>query len=284
MDRPAPLPTGTVTFLFTDIEGSTRLLRRLDERYYGVLAEHHRLLRAAVQQSGGHEVLTEGDSIFFVFSDAADAVTAAVAAQRALAAHPWPRGAQVRVRMGLHTGLPTLMEASYVGLDVHRAARIKDAGHGGQVVLSQTTRDLVESDLPAGVRLLELGAHLLKDLPRPEPLCQLVIDGLPNEFPPLRCHDDRSHPLSLKRLAQRYLERDAQYQETKKRLRRAYEESERLRAEHSRLEQEIYAVWAADLPALQKLFLVQVLGRRYDEIGKKMTALQMEVMQSGHTF
>ena len=135
-----------------------------------------------------------------------------------------------------------------------------------------------------GVSLLDLGIHHLKDLPRPEPLFQLVIDGLPREFPPLRHLDDQSHPLSLKRLAQRFLERGAQYRETKQHLRWAYDESERLRAEHSHLEQEIYAVWAADLPPLQKLFLVQVLGRHYDEIGKKMTALQMEIMQSGHTF
>src|ERR687893_2917926 len=120
----AELPTGTVTLLFTDIEGSTRLLQRLGERYAAVLGEHHALLRAAFQAHGGHEVNTEGDAFFAVFPRAREAVEATVAAQCALAAHPWPEGTEVRVRMGLHTGEPTLAAGNYVGLDVHQAARL----------------------------------------------------------------------------------------------------------------------------------------------------------------
>src|SRR5947208_2786528 len=130
------LPRATVTLLFSDIAGSTHLLQHLGERYAGVLEEHRRLLRAAFAAQGGCEVGTEGDSFFVTFSRASDAVAAAAAAQRALAAHPWPEGAPVTVRMGLHTGAPQLTEAGYVGLDVHRAARISAAGHGGQILLS----------------------------------------------------------------------------------------------------------------------------------------------------
>src|SRR3954447_21719801 len=137
------LPSGTVTFLFTDIEGSTRLLARLRERYVGVLAEHHRLLRAAFGQHCGHEVQTEGDAFFVAFARASDAVAAAVTAQRALAARRWPDGVDVRVRMGLHTGEATLRMGDYIGLDVHRAARICSAGHGGHILISGSTRELV---------------------------------------------------------------------------------------------------------------------------------------------
>src|ERR671936_1452122 len=156
------LPGGTVTFLFTDIEGSTRLLQRLGERYAAVLEDHRRLLRAAIEGCGGHEVDTQGDACFVAFPRAVDAVEAAVAAQRAVAGHAWPEGAALRVRMALHTGEPTLAAGGYVGLDVHRAARLCAAGHGGQVLLSQPTRELVAQDLPAGVSLLDLGEHRLK--------------------------------------------------------------------------------------------------------------------------
>jgi class 3 adenylate cyclase len=182
----ADLPVGTVTLLFTDIEGSTRLLRQLGDRYAGTLEQHRRLLRAAFARQGGREVDTQGDAFFVAFGRAADAVAAAVEAQRALAAHPWPDGSAVRVRMGLHTGEPTLAGSGYIGLDVHRAARLSAAGHGGQVLLSQTTRDLVEHELPAGVELRDLGEHRLRDLPHPERVFQLTIAGLPAEFPPLR--------------------------------------------------------------------------------------------------
>ena len=180
------LPGGTVTFVFTDIEGSTRLERDLRERYSEVLADHRRLLREAFGRLGGHEIDTQGDSFFFVFPRARDAVAAAVAGQRALADHGWPEGCAVRVRIGMHTGEATLDDRRYVGLAVHRAARISAAGHGGQILLSGSTRDVVEDDLPSDQRLVDLGEHRLKDLPRPERVFQLVSPGLSEEFPRLK--------------------------------------------------------------------------------------------------
>src|SRR6516164_242556 len=137
------LPTGTVTFLFTDIEGSTRLLQQLGDRYADVIAQHHRLLRAAFNNGGGQEIRVQGDAFFVAFPRARDAIMAAVAAQRAILAHPWPDGILLRVRMGVHTGEPIIAETGYEGMDVHSAARICDAGHGGQVVLSDATHVLV---------------------------------------------------------------------------------------------------------------------------------------------
>jgi len=189
------LPTGTVTLLFTDIEGSTRLLQRLGDSYAGVLSECRNLLRVTFQEWNGREVDTQGDAFFIAFARATDAVSAAVDVQRALSAHPWPEGAAVRVRMGLHTGEPTLTHEGYVGLDVHRAVRIMSAGHGGQVLLSQATANLVEQDLPDDVTLRDLGEHHLKDLARPKHLFQLVISGLPDDFPPLKTLD--THPNNL---------------------------------------------------------------------------------------
>ena len=190
------LPTGTVTFLFTDIEGSTDLLRRLGmDPYDAVLTEHSRILREALcaKRTGGREVRVEGDSFFVAFSSAQDAVAAAVAAQRALAAHTFSGGAEVRVRMGLHTGegRPATAEAGadYVGIDVHRAARIAAAAHGGQVVISDATRSLAEDALPAGVSTRDLGLHQLKDFAMAERIHQLVIEGLRADFPPLRSLD-----------------------------------------------------------------------------------------------
>jgi DNA-binding NarL/FixJ family response regulator/class 3 adenylate cyclase len=180
------LPTGTVTFLFTDVEGSTRLLKQLRESYGDVRAEHERLLREAFETNGGQEIDTQGDSFFVAFHRARDAVAASVSAQRALAEHRWPEGVQVRARIGIHTGEPLAAEGRYVGLGVHRAARISAAGHGGQVLLSNATRELVEDDLPPDVRLRDLGAHRLKDIERPERVFQLDIEGLPSEFPPLK--------------------------------------------------------------------------------------------------
>src|SRR6516225_7240759 len=153
------LPTGTVTLLFTDIEGSTRLLQQLGDRYATLQEACRSLLRTAFLEFDGHEVDTQGDSFFVAFARASDAVAAAVAAQRALANHSWPEGTTVRVRMGLHTGEPRISSENYVGMDVHHAARIMSAGHGGQVLLSQTTRDLVEHALPSGVHLQNLGAY-----------------------------------------------------------------------------------------------------------------------------
>jgi predicted ATPase/class 3 adenylate cyclase/Tfp pilus assembly protein PilF len=182
----ASLPTGTVTFLFTDIEGSTRLLQRLEDEYAQVLADQRHLLRDAFRASGGHEVDTQGDAFFVAFSRARDAVAAAIAAQRAVVAHAWPKGVALGVRMGLHTGEPLTAETGYVGMDVHRAARICAAAHGGQILLSEATRILVEDDLPEGVGLRDLGEHRLKDLARPQQVAQVIAVGLPADFPPLR--------------------------------------------------------------------------------------------------
>jgi predicted ATPase/class 3 adenylate cyclase len=189
------LPTGTVTLLFTDIEGSTRLLQQVGDRYDGILTECRKLLRAAFHRWNGFEVDTQGDAFFVAFARATDAVCAAVEMQRELADHPWPDGAIVQVRMGLHTGEPQRSAEGYVGLDLHRAARIMSAGHGGQVLLSQTTGDLVEHDLPDGVSLRDLGAHRLKDLLHSSHLFELVISGLPTNFPPLRTLNTLHHHL-----------------------------------------------------------------------------------------
>jgi len=179
-------PGGTVTLLFTDIEGSTELLKYLGEQYQLILSEHRRILREIVAKWNGREVDTQGDAFFFSFPRATQAVFAAVEAQQSLFAYPWPGGLKLLVRMGLHTGEPRKAEEGYIGIDVHRAARIAHAGHGGQVLLSGTTTTLVVDNLPQAVTLLDLGFHLLKDMPRPEHFHQLVIDGLPYEFPPLR--------------------------------------------------------------------------------------------------
>ena len=183
------LPTGTVTLLFTDMEGSTRLLQQLGERYAQVLADCRGLLRAAFTQHNGYEVDTQGDAFFVSFARATDAILASVAIQRSLINHPWPAHAAVRVRIGLHTGEPLLTVDGYIGVDVHHAARIMSAGHGGQIVLSQTTRQLVEQHLPEGTFLQDLGEHRLKDLQRPSHLFQLSIAGWPDDFPPLKTLD-----------------------------------------------------------------------------------------------
>ncbi len=193
----AELPRGTVTFLFTDIEGSTRLLKRLGGRYSDVLAEHRRILREATEARGGREMDTQGDSFFFAFARANAALGAAVVAQRALAQHDWPEGGEVRVRMGLHTGEPAVDADNYVGLGVHRAARIGAVGHGGQVLLSNATRELVEDEV-GGVSIRELGSYRLKDIDRPERLFQLDIEGLQTEFPPLKA-EKVAEPRRLRR-------------------------------------------------------------------------------------
>ena len=174
------LPTGTVTFLFTDIEGSTRLLERLGSEYEGVLSHHRRLIRAAVAAHDGIEVDTQGDAFLCVFQRAADAVAAAADAQRSLAE------TDVRVRMGIHTGEPTPTEEGYVGVDLHRGARVMAAAHGGQVLLSGVTHDLLSD-----VSVQDLGEHRLKDLSQPQRLYQLVGDGLQADFPPLRTLENR---------------------------------------------------------------------------------------------
>src|SRR6476469_241948 len=183
----AELPTGTVTFLFTDIEGSTKLLHELGDGYADALHEHRRLLRKAFTEHNGAEVDTQGDAFFVAFGLASDAVAAAADAQLALFGGP------IRVRMGLHTGEPRLTDEGYVGLDVHKGARIAAVGHGGQVLLSQATRALVDAEVR------DLGPHRLKDLSAPERIYQLEIDGLPCEFPPLKTLDAGSTNLPASR-------------------------------------------------------------------------------------
>ena len=178
--------SGTITFLFTDIEESTNLLDTLGGQYATVLADHHEIMRAAIQKWNGHEVDTQGDAFFVTFARALDALQCAAEAQRNLSSHPWPHGKGPRVRMGLHTGEPLITSTGYVGMDVHRAARIGDAAHGGQVLLSQTMRELVIQDLPKGLSIRDLGEHRLKDLKFPTTIFQLVMEGLPFDFPPLR--------------------------------------------------------------------------------------------------
>jgi class 3 adenylate cyclase len=185
------LPSGTLTVLHTEIEGSTLLTVHLGDRYPEVLATHCTLLRSAFAAHEGHEVDTQGDSFFMVFARATQAVAAAVAMQRALATAAWPEGGAVRVRIGLHTGEPIRTAAGYTGLDVIRGARIRDAGHGGQVLLSKSTAALVEDALLDGLSLRDLGAYRLKNLPRPERIFQLIIPDLPADFPPLRSLDTR---------------------------------------------------------------------------------------------
>jgi predicted ATPase/class 3 adenylate cyclase/Flp pilus assembly protein TadD len=194
--RDPQLPTGIVTFLFTDIEGSTRLLQFLGDTYAEVLGQHNLIMRSHIQAWDGYVIDTQGDAFFAVFSHAADAVAATVAIQRALAGQQWSEGVSVQVRMGLHTGKPILTEeGNYVGLDVHRAARVCSAGHGGQVLLTETTCNLVLSDLPFAISLRDLGEHRLKDLDQPEHLYQLVIPNLPADFPPIRSLEAFVHNL-----------------------------------------------------------------------------------------
>src|SRR5829696_5613882 len=183
------LPTGTVTFLFTDIEGSTRLLQELGDRYPAVRDEHAAILRRAISDGDGVEVSTEGDSFFAAFASPVAAVGPAVAAQRALAAHPWPPGTPVRVRMGLHTGEGVLGGDNYVGIDVNRAARVAGAAWGGQVIVSGATRGLVAGALPDGTALRDLGEHRLKDINLPLHLHDLVVAGLEADFPAPRTLD-----------------------------------------------------------------------------------------------
>jgi class 3 adenylate cyclase/catechol 2,3-dioxygenase-like lactoylglutathione lyase family enzyme len=180
------LPAGTVTFLFSDVEGSTHLARGLGDRYPQALADHLRLLRAAFAEHGGHEIDTQGDSLFVAFHRARDAALAAAGAQRALAEHCWPDGCDLRVRMGLHTGEAAVTDDRYLGVAVHHAARVCAAGHGGQIVVSQSTRAVLEDEPLDGLELRDLGHHKLKDFDQPELLFQLVIPGLRTEFPPLR--------------------------------------------------------------------------------------------------
>ena len=176
-----PSEEGHVTFLFTDVESSTDLTHRLGERYIDVLVEHRNLLRDAARAAGGRFLDCRGDEIFATFDTPEAAVGAAVTAQRAFAAHEWPEGGEVRVRMSIHTGEAIYADGGYIGFDVHRGARLCQAGHGAQVLVSDATGHLLD-----GVELRDLGTHWLRGLPEPERIFQLVAPGLPTEFPPLR--------------------------------------------------------------------------------------------------
>jgi predicted ATPase/class 3 adenylate cyclase len=209
----AELPTGTVTFLFTDIEGSTRLLHELGDDYADALDGHRVVLRKAFADHGGVEVDTQGDAFFVAFARASDAIAAAASAQRGLAVGP------IRVRIGIHTGEPLRTDEGYVGMDVHRASRIAAVGHGGQVLVSQTARDLVEADLPAELALDNLGEHRLKDLSGPEQIFQLLGEGLERDFPPLATLETR--PTNLPPQPTRLIGREQELAEVGELLRRA---------------------------------------------------------------
>ncbi len=194
---PTPeLPAGTVTFLSTDVEASTELLQRVgDSAFAEMLAEHHALLATVVAEANGRQVGTQGDSFLAVFARASDAVAAAITVQSAIARHPWPAGTTPRLRMGLHTGEPVVVRGEYAGLDVHRAARICAAGHGGQILLSQATSSLVVENLPPGACLRDLGSHRLPDLQEPTRIFQVLHPDLPSEFPRLKSLDSVRHNL-----------------------------------------------------------------------------------------
>lgn len=187
------LPTGVISFLFTDIEGSTKLLERLGERYATVVAESSDILRAHAERCGGVEVDTQGDAFFFAFPHVQQAVRFACDSQRALTGHSWPDGVSVKIRMGIHTGEAVVSRGGYIGMDVHRAARIAASAHGCQVVLSPATRELLGTESPGGVAVRDLGEYKLKDVGTTQ-IFQLDVDGLPTEFPPLKTLDAKEEP------------------------------------------------------------------------------------------
>jgi class 3 adenylate cyclase len=201
------LPGGTVTFLFTDIEGSTRLLQELGGEYVNVIRDHRRIVRETLGKAGGTEIDMQGDAFFFSFPRARDAARGAVETQRALNTHRWPSDADVRIRMGIHTGEPTVGEEGYLGLDVVRAARICGAGHGGQILVSETTRALLGNELPEGSELHDLGQANLKDIQH-ERVFELIVEGGPSSFPPLKTAADapRSMGEQLAEKIQRHVE------------------------------------------------------------------------------
>lgn len=206
----AQLPGGTVTFVFTDIEGSTKLLQELGDEAYGrVSGDHRRLVRETFGGRGGTEIDTQGDAFFFSFPRARDAVAGAVDAQRALRDHDWPEGRAVRVRMGLHTGEPHMGEEGYLGLDVVRAARISAAGHGGQILISETTRALLGNQLPEGVAVHDLGQQHLKDVQH-EHIYELTVDGRKASAKPLKTQSAKSRQEDM---AARFEERITAYVE-----------------------------------------------------------------------
>ena len=208
-------PSGTVTLLFSDIERSTRLLQRTGDAYAGLLAEHRRILREAFAGHDGFEVDSEGDAFFVAFEAANDAAAAAAEAQLALARHDWPDGNELRVRMGLHTGEPRPAAGRYVGLDVHAAARVMAAGHGGQVLVSEATRALLDDRY----QLRDLGEHRLKDLSGTQHIYQLQVEGLPADFPPLKTLENR--PTNLPVQSNAFVGRERELKEAGELLGRA---------------------------------------------------------------
>ena len=199
--RSSTTPTGrpsaeTPTFLFTDIEGSTRLVTALGDRYPNLLDEHRKLIADAVETNGGRIFGSEGDALFAAFSSATAAIDAAAAAQRSIGSHDWPEDAEIRVRMGVHTGEAVSIGGDYVGLALHQVARITAAGHGGQVLVSEATRRLATT-VSAELELRDLGERRLKDLAPPERLYQLVGEGLDDKFPPLRTLDTKANNLPV---------------------------------------------------------------------------------------
>jgi predicted ATPase/class 3 adenylate cyclase len=210
------LATQALTFLFTDIEGSTAMLRRLGATYAEVLAEHHRLIRAGLAAHSGKEVDTQGDAFFAVFASPGACLAAAVEMQRALISHSWPAGERLRVRVGVHSGEASETPVGLVGLDVHRGARIAAVAHGGQIVLSAATAALVRDSMPAGTSLKDLGLHRLKDLGRPEQIFQLEADGLPAVFPPLRSLDNPKLLNNLPSQVSSFIGRDIELAEVRR--------------------------------------------------------------------
>jgi predicted ATPase/class 3 adenylate cyclase len=206
----------TLTFLFTDIEGSTAMLEQLGGSYAGVLADHHQIIRSALAAHHGREIDTQGDAFFAVFSSPSACAGAAVQMQRALVSHPWPAGQAVRVRMGIHSGEAAQTAVGLVGLEVHRAARIAAVAHGGQIVLSAVTAAMLRDSMPAGTSLRDLGLHRLKDLGRPEQIFQLDADGLPADFPPLRSLDNPKLLNNLPAQVSSFIGRDAELTEVRR--------------------------------------------------------------------
>jgi class 3 adenylate cyclase len=180
------LPRGQVTFVLTDIEASTELLNRLGDGYGSVLNQQRRLLRTAVRRAGGREVDARGDELFAAFEQAPSALSAALAIQRGVRDHTWADGIDLRVRIGIHTGRPTLAASGYVGLAVHTVARVSTAAHGGQIVVSSAARDALDGSLPDGIGLKGLGTWRLHGLREPVELLQVLAEGLRDDFPPPR--------------------------------------------------------------------------------------------------
>jgi class 3 adenylate cyclase len=204
---------GTVTFAFTDIEGSTKLLQELGDVEFGALSrDHRRLVRETFGKAGGSEIDTQGDAFFFSFPRARDAVNAAVAAQRALREHAWPDGREVRVRMGLHTGEPHVGDEGYLGIDVVRAARIASAGAGGQILISETTRALLGNVLPDGAAVLDLGERHLKDIQH-EHIYEVAVDGRSTGYKPQVKDDHAPRRTRTDEMAARFEERIESYVE-----------------------------------------------------------------------